>query len=106
MCNLRVVNARSSKEPDPAMLTASGLNPRPYFEVAPAPRAHSLRIVHGAYQASLYRPTRRQRLADWWERWKWTLLRDFLLFLCFLITFMAINAILSALLSLADWLVR
>lgn len=86
-----------------AKLTRAGLDIRPHFE---ARRSHPVtwRIVHGAFAAPMYRPTRRERLAGWWYAHRWPLLRGAILTLSCLAMWVALNLLLDAGNALADWI--
>lgn len=113
--SLYVVNARTGKEPEPAMLrllcngdvsanlTRAGLDIRPYFDAVPD-HPVTLCLIHGHYEASLYRPTRRERLRGWWYVHRWPLLRGLLLTLSVLAVVVALNLLLAGANDLADWI--
>jgi hypothetical protein len=112
-----VVNARTGRAPDPAMLNvlcngdvsaklaAGGLDPRPYFDAVPS-HPLTLHIVHGAFAASMYRPTRRERLRGWWYTHRWPLLRGLVLAINLLALYLAVCLVMDGANLLADWLSR
>jgi hypothetical protein len=113
MTDLHVVNSRTGQPPGQPMLallcdgdssaylTDCGLDLRPYFAVSPSVPVRP-RIVHGHFEAALYRPTRRERIAGWWERHRWPLLRGALLTLSFLAAYVALNLVITGLLAMVD----
>jgi hypothetical protein len=84
MHNLYVLNSRTGKEPEPAMLrvlcngdvaaklAAGGLDPRPHFEIVPGGAFRVVAPEHGAWPAAMHRPTRRERLAAWARSVDWS----------------------------------
>ena len=115
MHNLYVLNARTGKEPETAMLRVlcngdvsaklrrGGLDPRPYFE-ARRSRPVTFRVLHGHFEAAMHRPTRRERVARWWEGHRWPLLRGLVLMLAWLVLYLAVCLAMDAGNALADWL--
>jgi hypothetical protein len=117
MHSLTVLNSRTGKRPEAAMLSllcngdvaarlaAGGLDPRPHFEIVPAAPVR-VRVVHGHYAASLYRPTRQERLRGWWYTHRWPLLRGLVLAVNLLVLYVALNLLLAGANALADWISR
>jgi hypothetical protein len=116
MTDLHVINSRTGQPTEPPMLsllcdgdasaylTDCGLDLRPYFAVSPSVPA-PFRVVspeHGRFPATLYRPTRRERIAGWWACHRWPLLRGALLTLSFLAAYVALNLIITGLLAVVD----
>jgi hypothetical protein len=117
MHSLTVLNSRTGKRPEAAMLSllcngdvaarlaAGGLDPRPYFDAVPS-HPLTLRIVHGAFAAQMYRPTRRERIKGWWYTHRWPLLRGLVLAVNLLVLYVALNLLLAGANALADWISR
>jgi hypothetical protein len=61
---------------------------------------------HGHFEAALYHPMRRERLARWWACHHWPLLRGALLTLSFLAAYVALNLVITGLLAVVDWMGR
>ena len=109
-----VRNARTGKTPEPAMLAIlcngdvsaklarGGLDVRPHFE-ARVSRPVTFRVLHGAFQPQMLRPTRRERIRGWWYahgRALFWLLAPWLSALAF---YLAVCLAMDAGNALADW---
>jgi len=110
-----VRNSRTGKAPEPAMLAVlcngdvsaklarGGLDVRPHFE-ARVSHPVTFHLIHGHFEASLYRPTRRERWRGWWYAHRWEIGRFLVLAASCLAAFLALNLLMDAGNALADWL--
>jgi hypothetical protein len=115
--NLYVLNSRTGKEPEPAMLslpcdgdrstylTDCGLDIRPYFETRIA-HPVTFRIVHGHFAASMLRPTRRERFRGWRYTHYRALVRGLVLALNLLALYVAVCLVMDGANAVADWISR
>ena len=109
-----VRNTSTGVEPEPvllrvlcngdvsAKLARGGLDMRPYFH-ARVSHPVTFHLIHGHFEASLYRPTRRERWRGWWYahgRALFWLLAPWLSALAF---YLAVCLAMDAGNALADW---
>ena len=109
-----VRNARTGKAPEPAMLAVlcngdvsaklarGGLDIRPHFD-ARVSHPVTFRVLHGAFQPQMLRPTRRERVKGWWYAHRWEIGRFLILAASCLAAFLALNLLMDAGDALADW---
>lgn len=122
MSNLYMVHTASGRAPDPdaarrldpldadaaAWLRATcGIDTRALYHASterptPATRLVVCRPRHGHYEATMLRPTRRERVRDWWYAHRWEVGRFLLLTGSFLLAFLALNLILDGVNALLD----
>jgi hypothetical protein len=110
-----VRNAHTGLPPEEAMLRVlcngdtstklarGGLDIRPYFE-ARVSHPVTFRIVNHSYQASMYRPTRREQFRGWWHTHYRALFWLLVPWVSVFLAIVALNLLLAGANALADWI--
>lgn len=121
MSDLHVVHIETGRTPDPqtedhlydgdqaAYLGECGIDTRKLYGLQHAYSVPFRRVTpeHGAYPATLYRPTRRERLAAWWQTHRVAILRDAVLTVSFIVAIIVgaivLHAFVTTLAAAIEW---